>query len=164
LDIRSFYTLFGKTVLAAQLYNYSTFGKTLLRDQATVGGAGNMRGIYDGRFRDNNATSLIVEYRVPLFWRFCICTFSNIGNVYKKAKDLRSPMKYSFGEGLRIALLKKDKLNLRLDYGYYSKKSRHLSKCWRMFLEKKITKKQNFQVTSQTIFCLLLILRPEPLK
>ena len=121
LDIRSFFKLVGNTVLAAQLYNYSTFGNTPLRDQATLGGGGNMRGIYDGRFRDNNATSLIVEYRVPLFWRLSMCTFGDIGNVYNKPKDLNTPLKYSFGGGLRVALLKKDKLNLRLDYGYYTK-------------------------------------------
>ncbi|MGZ4034836.1 MAG: BamA/TamA family outer membrane protein [Bacteroidia bacterium] len=123
IDIRSFFKLIGNTVLAAQFYNYSTFGKTPLRDQATLGGANNMRGIYEGRFRDNNSTSLIVEYRVPLFWKFSMCTFGDIGNVYHSREDLRSPLKYSFGEGLRIALLKKDKLNLRLDYGYYTKKN-----------------------------------------
>jgi outer membrane protein assembly factor BamA len=123
LDFRSFTSLAGKTVLCTQFYNYSTFGNTPLRDLAALGGATNMRGIYDGRFRDNNSTSFTVEYRIHIWDRLSICTFGDIGNVYHKAIDLRSPLKYSFGEGLRIALLKKDKLNLRLDYGYYTKKN-----------------------------------------
>ncbi len=126
LDFRSFFRLIGNTVIATQVYNYSTFGKTPLRDQATLGGARNMRGIYDGRFRDNNSISLIVEYRVPLFWRFGICTFGDIGNVYNKPKDLSAPLKYSFGGGLRVALLKKDQLNIRLDYGYYTNRNQGL--------------------------------------
>jgi hypothetical protein len=123
VDIRSFFKLVRNTVLATQLYNYSTFGKTPLRDQAMLGGASNMRGIYDGRFRDYNSISLIMELRIPVYKRFSICTFGDVGNVYKKGRDLNSPLKYSYGGGLRIALLKKEKINLRLDYGYYSKKN-----------------------------------------
>lgn len=121
VDARYFHKLYRNNVLALQLYNYSTFGQTPFRDQAALGGMGNMRGIYSGRFRDNNFTSFIAEYRIPIIWRFGIVVFGDVGNVYNKLSDWEtSPLKYSFGSGLRFALLKKERLNIRLDYGYYN--------------------------------------------
>ena len=121
IDLRYFHKLYKNTILAMQFYNYSAFGKVPLRDLGSLGGVGNMRGIYAGRFRDNNMSSFITEYRIPVIWRISVCVFGDIGNVYDKLKDWEnSPLKYSYGGGLRFALLKKEKLNIRLDYGYYN--------------------------------------------
>jgi outer membrane protein assembly factor BamA len=122
VDVRYFKQLFKGHVLATQLYSYTTFGETPLRNLANLGGDGNLRGFYRGRFRDNNMLTLITEYRAHIIWRLSACAFAGIGNVYNDFSDLqKNDLKYSFGGGLRLSLLEKEKLNIRVDYGYYDK-------------------------------------------
>ncbi|MES2514013.1 MAG: BamA/TamA family outer membrane protein [Bacteroidota bacterium] len=118
-EIRLFKKVFKNHVVAGHLYNYATFGETPYRSMASLGGAGGMRGFYQGRFRDNCMYSAIVEYRLPIWWRFSACVFGGVGDVYSKPKDINiGSLKSSFGGGLRISILEKEKLNLRIDYGY----------------------------------------------
>ena len=127
LDFRYFKKILTNQVLAFQLYNYITAGNPPIRELASMGGAGNLRGIYQGRFRDNCMTTFIAEWRIPIIWRLSACTFGGVGNVYKQFSDWQhSDLKYSFGGGLRLALLEKEKLNLRIDYGYYTKYNKGL--------------------------------------
>lgn len=121
-DLRCFKKLYKSHVLAMQLYNYATYGQTPLRELASFGGSNNMRGFYQGRYRDNNMLTFIAEYRLHLIGRFSACSFFGMGDVYNKYKDLSEKLiKYSYGGGLRFSLLEKEKLNIRLDYGYSSK-------------------------------------------
>ncbi|MBI3518481.1 MAG: BamA/TamA family outer membrane protein [Bacteroidetes bacterium] len=126
-DLRYFKKLFKSQILAMQFYNYSTYGQTPLRELAALGGSNNMRGFYQGRYRDNNMMSFIAEYRLHIKGRFSACAFGGIGNVYNKYKDLiHSSTKCSYGAGIRLALLQKEKLNIRVDYGYSSHYNRGL--------------------------------------
>lgn len=119
LEFRGFYQIYKGHILAMQVYNYATFGQTPYRSLANFGGAGNMRGFYQGRFRDNSMYSLIGEYRAHIFWKLSACLFGGIGDVYSSFNQIQtSTMKTSFGGGLRLTILEKDKLNLRVDYGY----------------------------------------------
>ena len=125
IDIRYFKKLIRHTVVAAQLYNYTNSGQAPIRELAMLGGAGNMRGFYQGRFRDNNMTTLIAEYRIPVWKRFSAVMFGGIGNVYHKINELvTSAPKHSFGGGIRFAVLPKEKLNIRIDYGYYNQSNK----------------------------------------
>jgi outer membrane translocation and assembly module TamA len=55
---------------------------------------------------------------MPLFWRFGAVVFGDLGNVSSDfSNDYFYHLKYSYGSGLRVALNKTEKLNLRLDYG-----------------------------------------------
>ena len=126
-DLRYFKKLYKSHILAIQFYNYSTYGQTPLRELAAFGGSNNMRGFYQGRYRDNNMMSFIAEYRLHIKGRFSACAFGGVGDVYNKYSDLtHAPLKYSYGAGLRLALLQKEKLNIRVDYGYSSKYNRGL--------------------------------------
>ncbi|MES2567437.1 MAG: BamA/TamA family outer membrane protein [Bacteroidota bacterium] len=118
-EVRLFRKVFKKHVIACQLYNYYTYGETPYRSMAALGGSGNLRGFYQGRFRDNSMYSAIVEYRAPIFWKISACVFGGVGDVYNQPKNINaSSMKGSFGGGLRLSIIEKDKLNLRVDYGY----------------------------------------------
>ena len=118
VDIRRFIRVFKEQVLALQAYGYFSGGTVPLRNLAALGGANSMRGYYAGRFRDKNEGVLQAEYRVPLFWRLGAVGFAGIGNVGPELKALNfNWLKYSYGGGLRVALNKTEKLNLRLDYG-----------------------------------------------
>ncbi len=118
-EVRLFKKVFKKHVIAAQLYNYSTFGETPYRSMASLGGAGNLRGFYTGRYKDNSMYSAIVEYRAHIYWRISACVFGGVGDVYNQPKGINTgSLKGSFGGGLRLSIIEKEKLNLRIDYGY----------------------------------------------
>ena len=119
LDARRFIKVYRGQVLALQAFGSFNTGPTPLRSLAFIGGASNLRGYYAGRFRDKNAAIVQAEYRVPLFWRIGAAGFAGMGNVGPELKDIDFQcLKYSYGGGLRVALNKKEKLNLRLDYGF----------------------------------------------
>lgn len=118
-DIRFFQKIFKNHVIAAQLYNYTTVGSTPYRSMGMLGGPDNLRGFYQGRFIENCMYSAIVEYRAPIYWRFSAVAFAGMGDVYHQPKDINTrTIKYSFGGGIRFAVQEKDKLNMRIDYGY----------------------------------------------
>jgi len=118
LDLRRFFRIHNEQVLALQAYGIFTAGEVPLRSLATLGGANSMRGYYAGRFRDKNQGVLQAEYRVPVIGRLGAVGFAGIGNVGSELKDIDFQcLKYSYGGGLRVALNKAEKLNLRLDYG-----------------------------------------------
>lgn len=122
LDVRGFQKIFKDHVLAAQLYSYNIFGPSPLRNMANFGGDSGMRGFYRGRFRDNNMITFIAEYRAPIIWKLSLVAFGGIGNVFNKFSELQnSTFKYSYGGGIRLSMLEKDRLNIRMDYGYYDK-------------------------------------------
>lgn len=122
VDMRLYQHLFKNHILALQFYNYSSFGETPMRNMAAIGGQDNLRGFYRGRFRDENAATLIAEFRAPVFWKIGICIFGGAGNVYStKYPFVKNELLYSFGGGIRLNILEREKLNLRFDYGYYNK-------------------------------------------
>jgi outer membrane protein assembly factor BamA len=119
IDIRRFIRIYKEQVLALQGYGMFTAGEVPLRSLAALGGANNMRGYYAGRYRDKNQGVVQAEYRVPVIGRFGVVGFAGFGNVVPELKDINfEDLKYSLGGGVRIALNKSEKLNLRLDYGF----------------------------------------------
>ena len=124
VDLRRFIRVFRGQVLALQAFGSFNTGETPLRSLSYIGGASNLRGYYAGRFRDKNAAIVQAEYRVPLFWRLGAVGFAGMGNVGPELKSINFDyLKYSYGGGLRVALNKNEKLNLRLDYGIARKHS-----------------------------------------
>lgn len=123
-DIRQFIPVFKKQVVALQLYNFMNLGPEIpLRSLAALGGSSMMRGYYSGRYRDKQLLALQAEWRIPVYGRFGVVAFGGAGDVAGKAMDYDfKDLKYAYGGGIRFALTKKDKLNLRLDYGFTNKK------------------------------------------
>jgi len=118
VDLRKFWKIYRGQVLAVQAYGFYNTGDVPLRSLASFGGANSMRGYYSGRFRDKNQVFVQAEYRVPLVDRLGIVVFAGAGDVNHAFADVYlNQLKYSYGAGVRIMLSKKEKLNLRLDYG-----------------------------------------------
>jgi outer membrane protein assembly factor BamA len=118
VDLRGFIKTYKKQVLALQAYGFLNNGVVPLRSLASFGGANSMRGYYDGRYRDKDQVVLQAEYRVPVYRRLGAVAFGGIGNVSHNCNYFSTEaLKYSYGGGLRIALTKSERLNLRLDYG-----------------------------------------------
>lgn len=117
-DLRKYIPVFNNKVLAFQLYSFNNTGEVPIRSLASFGGASRMRGYYDGRYKDKDMLEFQGEYRFPVYKRIGAVAFAGGGTVGNSFTDYSlSDLKFSYGAGLRIALDKREKLNLRLDYG-----------------------------------------------
>ena len=116
------YIPFKKNVLAFQGYYLGNLGSDVpIRSLATLGGSNRMRGFYEGRYRDNQSIMVQSEFRFPVYKRFSAVAFGGVGDVAKSIKDFSlSTFKASYGAGLRFAVNKTEKLNIRVDYGFSS--------------------------------------------
>lgn len=118
-DLRKYVPAGKNAVFAAQIWFFGNIGSHVpLRSQAAFGGDNIMRGYYHGRFRDNQQLAVQGEYRKDVYKRFGLVAFGGFGNVAHTIGELNfNSLKYSVGGGIRYALNKSEKLNLRIDYG-----------------------------------------------
>lgn len=118
VDLRGFVSPWRDHVLAAQVTGVVTQGRPPFFRLAEMGGPVNMRGLYEGRFRDRDLLAAQVEYRVPLGARFAAVLFAGAGEVAPNLRGfgLRGIL-VSGGAGLRFALDPENRMNLRLDVG-----------------------------------------------
>jgi outer membrane protein assembly factor BamA len=118
-DLRKYIPAGKRAVFAAQAWFFGNIGSQVpLRSQAAFGGDNIMRGYYHGRFRDNQQYAVQGEYRKEIYKRFGLVAFAGFGNVAHRIDGLNlRNLKYSVGGGVRYALNKSEKLNLRIDYG-----------------------------------------------
>ncbi len=120
LNVKKFFPLFNKqNVLAMEALAQLNFGDVPLRSLASIGGSNSMRGYYSGRFRDENSIAVQAEYRFPVWRRFSGVAFCATGNVANTASHFQlNSFKFTYGAGVRFAINRKEKLNLRADYGF----------------------------------------------
>jgi hypothetical protein len=81
-----------------------------------------MRGLYENVFIDKNAAAVRAEYRFPLTFlpgeRWGGAVFGAVGDAFPDATTLEDiDLKVAGGAGLRFALNKTEKINVRLDIG-----------------------------------------------
>lgn len=118
LDIRKYFGLAKGHTLAFQGNGKLKYGEVPFQVMSQLGGDRLLRGIYRGRFRDNQMLLLQGEYRWQFSQRFGLVSFMGVGDVAERVNDFQwNTLKYSYGGGARIALNKKERLNIRLDYG-----------------------------------------------
>jgi outer membrane protein assembly factor BamA len=118
LDLRSFTPVFTTHTLAFQGIVVVVKGVEPFYEMARLGGELNLRGYYEGRLRDNNMVLLQGEYRLPVWWRFGLVGFGDIGQVAGSVTGFKADaFRYSFGAGLRVMIIPEEHLGVRLDYG-----------------------------------------------
>lgn len=116
-DFRQFLRPFPKHVLALQYYALLQTGTPPFRLLALLGSDREMRGYYQGRYREQNLMAFQAEYRLPLFWRIGLTAFAGAGEVWNWNQPYRMEVfKFTTGGGLRFLMDKKDNVNLRIDY------------------------------------------------
>jgi outer membrane translocation and assembly module TamA len=114
----------NKNVWAFNLFADFVNGSTIPFSQlALLGGNKKMRGYYEGRYRDKNLLALAAEYRLHVYKRFGAVVFANAGAVNNETIKLTDYIRTTGGAGVRYALNKSEKLNIRLDYGIGKKTS-----------------------------------------
>ena len=120
LDYRKYFTIYKQQVLALQGYFTGNIGSDIpIRSLSGLGGSNSMRGYYSGRYRDKNLLVFQGEYRLPVYNRWGLAVFGSTGNVGNTFTDFSiDDLRYAYGAGLRFAISKSEKLNLRLDYGF----------------------------------------------
>ena len=122
IDLRKFYSisiLDTTHVFAFQVFTDFTNGTVPFYLLPTFGGENNLRGIYNGRFRDNNSFFLQGEYRFPVFWRFGLALFGGIGEAFRKINYFSlSELKLAGGIGIRGSVIPEDKISVRIDFGF----------------------------------------------
>ncbi|MEO6833061.1 MAG: BamA/TamA family outer membrane protein [Chitinophagaceae bacterium] len=117
LDVAHYIPLHPKIILALNSFNSFVTGDAPFEQQSLMGGNKQMRGYYEGRYIDKNMAVLQAEMRFPIWWRFGGVVFGDVAALGNEPKFLRlNDSKYSFGAGLRFNIVRKDHLNLRLDY------------------------------------------------
>lgn len=118
LDASTYLKLFKNHIVAFNGYAESNMGEVPFYQLAFAGGNKRLRGYYEGRYRDNHALIAQVEYRWMFYKRFGFTVFYGAGSVAPTIADYSmANVKHTFGGGIRFKLSKREKLNIRLDYG-----------------------------------------------
>ncbi|KAA9325288.1 BamA/TamA family outer membrane protein [Hymenobacter busanensis] len=121
LDARHFQPLrkgSNRTILAGQVLGQFNRGNVPFRELAGLGGITVLRGIYEGRFRDRQLLMGQAELRHHLFWRLNGAVFAGVGQVAPRFRDFGlSDFNYAAGGGLRFQFNRRDRINIRFDYG-----------------------------------------------
>ncbi|MFQ3597127.1 MAG: BamA/TamA family outer membrane protein [Chloroherpetonaceae bacterium] len=116
-DVRQYIPSVASHVIALHALGIFSSGDVPFFMMPMIGGQYQMRGYYEGRFRDNHLVVGQAEYRIPVWWRIGVNFFASVGTVASRISAFRlSDLKHSVGAGLRFAINEKEKLNGRLDF------------------------------------------------
>lgn len=122
IDIRNYksFSVFDlPTTFAFQFSESSTKGNIPFYILPTIGGKENMRGIYQGRYRDENSYFLQAEYRFPVYWIVGMTIFAGAAQVAKNISDYSlGDLNFAYGFGLRLNVIPEEKTLLRADFGF----------------------------------------------
>jgi len=118
LDLRHYRSVSRESVLALQGFLALTSGEVPFYEHP----APLMRGLYEDVFVDKNAVAVRAEYRFPIKIfggeRWGGALFGAVGDAFPDATSTEDfDLKVAGGAGLRFALNKAEKINLRLDIG-----------------------------------------------
>lgn len=121
IDIRGYYPLANKLVLAAQGLYRGTYGKNVpfyvMRD---LGGDMSMRGYYLGRYKDKNYLTAQAELRYRFHPRVGVTGFLGTGSTFSEEHKAR--FLPSYGGGLRYFFSLEHSSSIRFDYSYGEKR------------------------------------------
>jgi outer membrane protein assembly factor BamA len=106
-------------ILATNARLNLNFGEVPFLNMARAGGEDMLRGYAANRFRDHHFVGAQAELRRPVYKRFGAVAFAGLGDVFRTTDDLAfNRLKFSLGTGVRYAMNKSERLNIRLDYGW----------------------------------------------
>jgi hypothetical protein len=119
LDVRKYFNPWLKHIVAIQATTMSNTGSTPYYELSQLGGEKQMRGYYQGAYRDKILADAQVEYRMPVWNIFGIAAWLGTGRVASSYSNLSlDGWKLSYGMGIRIRVDTKHDTNLRIDFGY----------------------------------------------
>lgn len=117
LTFCSYNRLWRSGILATRLHARFTYGNTPWGLLSTLGGSHNMRGYFEGRFRDKSEMDLTVELRQHVWRRNSVVVWVGAGTVFPEFSALRwRKVLPNFGFGYRWEF--KKRMNVRADIGF----------------------------------------------
>jgi outer membrane protein assembly factor BamA len=117
LDASAFFNPWGDHVIALDGRIDLRSGEVPFDELGMAGGKRYLRGMLEGRFRDRHFATAQVEYRFPMVWRLGAVGFAGLGRVADRVAELRPrDLKYSLGGGLRFAIKRSERIQVRGDY------------------------------------------------
>ncbi|HEU5057152.1 MAG TPA: BamA/TamA family outer membrane protein [Kofleriaceae bacterium] len=118
LDASWFVGLGGEHVVAVDGRGDFRTGAPPFDHLSLAGGSRLLRGMIEGRFRDNHFLGGQVEYRFPLFWRVGGVAFGGAGRVADEVRHFElDGWHWAAGGGVRFAVNQDERINLRFDAG-----------------------------------------------
>lgn len=119
LNLRKYFPMGARSVLALQTYLCSTGGDVPFYKLAMLGGDTLLRGYYKGRFRDKALALVQAEYRKLISGRIGVAGFAGLADLFPGWKGLEAgKLKFAAGSGLRYVINKRDGTTLRLDMAW----------------------------------------------
>ncbi len=125
-DARKYKQLWKENVLASQFFFNFNEGNIPFRMKGVLGSEMFMRGYYNGRYRDNHAMAFQTELRKTVWGPLGCVVFAGFGNVSNVVSGLLDNIKPNYGAGIRFKAIPREKMNMRLDYGFGSGDNRAL--------------------------------------
>lgn len=116
VEVAKFFALGKKTVLALEGNSTFTFGDAPFFNLAQLGGTRRLRGYFEGKFRDKHLLFTQAELRQEVLGRWGAVAFAGVGTVFGVPEE-SAKLRPNLGFGLRYQLDKKQKLNIRADFG-----------------------------------------------
>jgi outer membrane protein assembly factor BamA len=118
-DIRHYFPIADPLVLAAQLYATGVRGDPPFYMVPALGGDNQMRGYYEGRYRDRYYGAIQGELRWRITRRWGLVGWAGVGDVAGTVDAFRlDSLKPTVGVGVRFALDPEEVLNVRADFAY----------------------------------------------
>ena len=118
-DIRQYTQIAEPLVLAAQLYASRVNGDPPFYLYPALGGDNQMRGYYEGRYRDKYYVAVQGELRWRITHRWGLVGWAGVGDVAGALDNFRlDSFKPTVGVGVRFALDPAEILNVRADFAY----------------------------------------------
>lgn len=118
LDIAHYQSIMPKFIFASHFVGSFMQGASVPFSQLSLlGGGKRMRGIFEGKYRDKNYVLTEAEARFEATNRIGFTSFASLGFLGNETDFIRfHKPKFTFGGGIRFTVIKKDHINLRLDY------------------------------------------------
>ncbi len=114
---RSYHKLWKGAILATDAEGLFNYGNPPWSMVALLGGSYQMRGYYEGQYRDNNLTEVQIEIRQHIYNRHGIVVWGGAGNVFPDFGHYSWKQTLpTYGLGYRWEF--KNRVNVRLDYGF----------------------------------------------
>jgi len=118
-DLRKYIPVSKKNdIIALQVYGEFHTGNVPFNLMPLLGGRYRMRGYREGVYRDRQMMVYQAEFRSRLFFKyFGFAAFGSVGAIGENMYTVNRNYRYTYGVGLRISPLPKERYFIRLDYG-----------------------------------------------
>lgn len=117
VNVSGFWPAWRGAIIAAQVHGRITYGNTPWGLLSTLGGSNNMRGYFEGRYRDKSEIDACLELRQHVWRRNGIVLWVGAGTVFPRFSAFRwSHVLPNYGIGYRWEF--KKRMNVRLDLGF----------------------------------------------